>query len=172
MLAGQIPPLATHPRQPKLEGWTRFVCFSDAWWKQRKFGDSALKIRKQRIRTEGMATFLRSTVQKLMCLGGRYSRLCDTAPLALTVSQVLLHAGDFTMKGEVSQAAGSHHLPLIACPSLHAPSSFPIMGQVESFSEWLKQYPAREKIVIAGNHDLSFEPDALSKWVLSVQESA
>ena len=20
-------------RQPKLEGWTRFVCFSDAWWK-------------------------------------------------------------------------------------------------------------------------------------------
>jgi len=37
------------------------------------------------------------------------------------------------------------------------------IGQVASFSEWLKAYPAREKIVIAGNHDLTFEPDFMRK---------
>ncbi|CAE7632541.1 Mpped1 [Symbiodinium pilosum] len=82
--------------QPKLEGWTRFVCFSDTHGKH----------------------------------GNIPPQHCPEA-------DVLLHAGDFTMKGEVSQ--------------------------VESFSEWLKEYPAREKIVIAGNHDLTFEPEFMRK---------
>ncbi|CAK9013872.1 unnamed protein product [Durusdinium trenchii] len=47
-------------------------------------------------------------------------------------ADVLLHAGDFTMQGEIAK--------------------------VQSFAEWLKAYPAREKLVIAGNHDLSFDP--------------
>jgi len=44
---------------------------------------------------------------------------------------VLLHAGDFTNTGEVEQ--------------------------VRSFAEWLRNYPAAQKIVIAGNHDVTFE---------------
>mmetsp|Transcript_4403 Transcript_4403/g.11997 ORF Transcript_4403/g.11997 Transcript_4403/m.11997 type:complete len:274 (+) Transcript_4403:64-885(+) len=46
---------------------------------------------------------------------------------------VLLHAGDFTNTGEVEQ--------------------------VRSFAEWLQNYPAAQKIVIAGNHDVTFETE-------------
>lgn len=45
-------------------------------------------------------------------------------------ADVLLHAGDFTNTGEPEQ--------------------------VKSFGEWLSAYPAQEKIVIAGNHDITF----------------
>jgi hypothetical protein len=45
---------------------------------------------------------------------------------------VLLHAGDFSNAGETSQ--------------------------VESLSRWLAQYPAEHKVVIAGNHDITFHP--------------
>ncbi|CAL1144220.1 unnamed protein product [Cladocopium goreaui] len=48
-------------------------------------------------------------------------------------ADVLLHAGDFTNQGEVSQ--------------------------VQSFAQWLRDYPAKEKVVIAGNHDLSFDEE-------------
>eukprot|EP00434_Breviolum_minutum_P008565 symbB.v1.2.007556.t1/scaffold432.1/size246310/6 len=48
-------------------------------------------------------------------------------------ADVLLHAGDFTNSGELSQ--------------------------VKSFAQWLKEYPVKEKVVIAGNHDLSFDED-------------
>lgn len=47
-------------------------------------------------------------------------------------ADVLLHGGDFTNTGEVEQ--------------------------VKSFSEWLNAYPAAHKVVIAGNHDVTFEP--------------
>lgn len=50
----------------------------------------------------------------------------DSCPEA----DVLLHAGDFTNTGELEQ--------------------------VESFNEWLSNYPAKHKIVIAGNHDITF----------------
>lgn len=44
---------------------------------------------------------------------------------------VLVHCGDFTFAGKFSQ--------------------------VKRFAKWLNQQPAKHKIVIAGNHDLSFE---------------
>lgn len=48
-------------------------------------------------------------------------------------ADILLHGGDFTNTGEVNQVA--------------------------SFAQWLKDYPASHKVVIAGNHDITFEPD-------------
>lgn len=48
-------------------------------------------------------------------------------------ADVLLHAGDFTNTGELTQ--------------------------VQSFSEWLRGYPATHKVVIAGNHDITFQPE-------------
>lgn len=48
-------------------------------------------------------------------------------------ADVLLHAGDFTNTGEVEQ--------------------------IESFSEWLKAYPAAHKVVVAGNHDITFHEE-------------
>jgi len=78
--------------QPKPEGWTRFVCFSD---------------------THGSH---------------------DSIPAAHIVpGDVLIHAGDFTNTGE-----------------LH---------QVKSFSQWLKAYPCTHKVVIAGNHDITFDEE-------------
>merc|ERR1712216_815150 len=78
-------------QEPKLPGWTRFVCFSD---------------------THG---------------------LHDQIPGAHRVEgDVLVHAGDFMNTGEVEQ--------------------------VLSFAQWLTKYPAKHKIVIAGNHDITFQP--------------
>merc|ERR1712217_752813 len=78
--------------EPKPDGWTRFVCFSDTHGKH-----------------------------------GQIPR--EHYPAA----DVLLHAGDFTNTGEHQQ--------------------------VESFSQWLKDYPAEHKVVIAGNHDITFDPE-------------
>lgn len=55
----------------------------------------------------------------------------------LVEADVLLHAGDFTNTGEVEQ--------------------------VKSFSEWLRDYPATHKVVIAGNHDVTFDEAHYSK---------
>lgn len=35
----------------------------------------------------------------------------------------------------------------------------PSPRQVQSFAQWLRDYPAKEKVVIAGNHDLSFDEE-------------
>jgi len=48
-------------------------------------------------------------------------------------ADVLLHGGDFTNTGEADQ--------------------------VKSFASWLRSYPAKHKVVIAGNHDITFQPD-------------
>eukprot|EP00930_Biecheleria_cincta_P083109 TRINITY_DN72744_c0_g1_i1.p1 TRINITY_DN72744_c0_g1~~TRINITY_DN72744_c0_g1_i1.p1 ORF type:complete len:363 (+),score=49.72 TRINITY_DN72744_c0_g1_i1:160-1248(+) len=48
-------------------------------------------------------------------------------------ADVLLHAGDFTNTGELEE--------------------------VESFAKWLSAYPAKHKIVVAGNHDITFHEE-------------
>jgi len=48
-------------------------------------------------------------------------------------ADVLLHAGDFTNTGELEQ--------------------------IECFNQWLEAYPAKQKVVIAGNHDITFQED-------------
>lgn len=79
----------TDPIQPKPEGWTRFVCFSDTHGKHE-----------------------------------------EIPPSHIVPGDVLIHAGDFSNTGELEQ--------------------------IVSFSEWLKAYPCTHKIVIAGNHDITF----------------
>jgi len=82
--------------QPKPDGWTRFVCFSD---------------------THG---------------------LHDQIPKNhMPPADVLLHAGDFSNAGELEQ--------------------------VESLNTWMKAYPAQCKVVIAGNHDITFHEDYYQK---------
>ena len=57
-------------RQPKPEGWTRFVCFSDAQSKDGSFLTKTVrKPRQLRIHTGGMATFLRIIARKQMHTG-------------------------------------------------------------------------------------------------------
>lgn len=46
---------------------------------------------------------------------------------------IFIHAGDFTSCGE--------------------------MDEVKKFNEWLGKLPHKYKIVIAGNHELSFDPE-------------
>jgi len=48
-------------------------------------------------------------------------------------ADVLLHGGDFTNTGE--------------------------LDQIESFAAWLQAYPAKEKVVIAGNHETTFHEE-------------
>ena len=48
-------------------------------------------------------------------------------------ADVLLHAGDFSMIGEVNE--------------------------VINFNEWMGQLPYEHKLVIAGNHEVSFDED-------------
>jgi predicted phosphohydrolase len=61
--------------------------------------------------------------------------LSDTHGLPLEADlpdgDILLHAGDFTMRGEEAE--------------------------VEAFASWIAALPHREKVVIAGNHDFLFE---------------
>ncbi len=64
--------------------------------------------------------------------------LSDTHGLHRKISvpdgDLLIHAGDFTNMGEVEQ--------------------------VRDFNEWLGKHPHAHKIVIAGNHDISFQKNA------------
>jgi len=48
-------------------------------------------------------------------------------------ADVLLHGGDFTSTGRISD--------------------------VQSFNKWLLEYPAKHKVVIAGNHDITFDKE-------------
>eukprot|EP00906_Rhabdomonas_costata_P024156 RCo034766 len=53
--------------------------------------------------------------------------------LRIPPGDILIHAGDFSMSGEIEA--------------------------VRHFSAWLRSLPHRYKVVIAGNHDVTFEPE-------------
>lgn len=78
--------------EPKPEGWTRFVCFSD---------------------THGLHD--------------------DIPANHRPPADVLLHAGDFSNTGEFKE--------------------------VKSFADWLEAYPCAHRVVIAGNHDVTFHEE-------------
>jgi len=72
----------------------------------------------------------RESAVRFVCVSdthGRHSELTSKLP----EGDVLLHGGDFTMNGELQE--------------------------VVDFAEWLQSLPYAKKIVIAGNHDLSFD---------------
>lgn len=70
---------------------------------------------------------------RFVCISDTHGKHGDIVEEHMYAGDVLLHAGDFTQSGEV--------------------------GQCKSFAEWLDNYPAKHKIVIAGNHDITFEPE-------------
>jgi hypothetical protein len=69
---------------------------------------------------------------RFVCFSDTHSRI-GRATFDVPHGDVLLHAGDFTNTGRAKE--------------------------VELFGDWLEQQPFKHKIVIAGNHDLTFEVD-------------
>ncbi len=81
-----------------------------------------------------MANSSGSNTTRIVCISDTHSRY----NFALPAGDILVHAGDFSMTGEQTE--------------------------VENFIKWLKsltQY--RLKIIIAGNHDLTLEPEFYEK---------
>mmetsp|Transcript_14075 Transcript_14075/g.43576 ORF Transcript_14075/g.43576 Transcript_14075/m.43576 type:complete len:333 (-) Transcript_14075:19-1017(-) len=70
---------------------------------------------------------------RFVCFSDTHGLHGDIPKAHIVQADVLLHAGDFTNTGE--------------------------LDQVQSFVQWLHDYPAAKKVVIAGNHDLTFQPD-------------
>jgi len=70
---------------------------------------------------------------RFVCFSDTHGKHDCIAKNSLPKADVLLHAGDFTNTGEFEQ--------------------------VESFSKWLEAYPAKHKVVIAGNHDITFHEE-------------
>lgn len=73
---------------------------------------------------------------RFVCFSDTHGKHYSIAKQNYPQADVLLHAGDFTNTGELEQ--------------------------VESFSTWLDAYPAKHKIVIAGNHDITFHEEYYS----------
>ena len=71
---------------------------------------------------------------RFVCLSDTHNR---TDSLAVPIGDILIHAGDFTLKG----------LP----------------REVTKFNEFLARLPHKYKIVIAGNHDVTFESGKYSE---------
>jgi predicted phosphodiesterase len=73
---------------------------------------------------------------RFVCISDTHSQVENAKDLPFTIpdGDVFLHAGDFTEWGEI--------------------------GKVIEFNEWLGTLPHQHKVVIAGNHDLSFDPAA------------
>ena len=81
-----------------------------------------------------MASNTKSNTTRIVCISDTHSRY----HFALPAGDILVHAGDFTLTGE--------------------------QVEIEKFLACLKsltQY--RLKIIIAGNHDLTLEPDFYEK---------
>lgn len=64
----------------------------------------------------------------------------------LPAGDVLVHSGDFTFRGEFSAVA--------------------------QFANWMSQQPFKHKIVIAGNHELTFADPIMSPMVINLLKSA
>ncbi|XP_070533949.1 metallophosphoesterase MPPED2-like [Ptychodera flava] len=73
---------------------------------------------------------------RFVCVSDTHSQTHKMDPLP--DGDVLIHAGDFTQEG----------LP----------------QEVVKFNDWLGTLPYKHKIVIAGNHELSFDPVTIKSW--------
>ncbi|XP_033745150.1 metallophosphoesterase MPPED2-like [Pecten maximus] len=77
---------------------------------------------------------------RVVCISDTHSKVEMKDPEMIPHGDILLHAGDFTMKGEPNA--------------------------VNTFNKFLGQLPHKHKIVIAGNHDISFDDFIMSKTSL------
>ncbi|OWF35862.1 metallophosphoesterase MPPED2-like [Mizuhopecten yessoensis] len=74
---------------------------------------------------------------RVVCISDTHSKIEVQDPKTIPYGDILLHAGDFTMKGEPNA--------------------------VHKFNTFLGQLPHKHKIVIAGNHEISFDDNIMSK---------
>lgn len=76
---------------------------------------------------------------KIVCISDTHA---DHSKLVVPDGDILIHAGDFTNRGE-------HH-------------------EITSFANWLRVQPHKVKIVIPGNHDITFEKyESIARELLS-----
>ncbi|XP_048728338.2 metallophosphoesterase domain-containing protein 1-like isoform X1 [Ostrea edulis] len=69
---------------------------------------------------------------RFVCISDTHGKI-ERSPLCMPPGDVLLHAGDFTMRGQ--------------------------MKEIEKFDSYLGYLPYKVKVVIAGNHDLTLDDD-------------
>eukprot|EP00931_Biecheleriopsis_adriatica_P063760 TRINITY_DN38678_c0_g1_i1.p1 TRINITY_DN38678_c0_g1~~TRINITY_DN38678_c0_g1_i1.p1 ORF type:complete len:539 (-),score=114.45 TRINITY_DN38678_c0_g1_i1:143-1759(-) len=82
---------------------------------------------------------------RFVCISDTHGRHHDLTNL-LPAGDILLHAGDFTMSGE--------------------------LRELVDFGKWLKSLPFERKIVVAGNHDLTLDADYEQNEHPSIVETA
>jgi len=70
---------------------------------------------------------------RFVCWSDTHGRHDSIPKHSYPKADVLLHCGDFTNAGE--------------------------QEQIESFNKWLEGYPAKHKVIIAGNHDITFHEE-------------
>lgn len=75
---------------------------------------------------------------RVVCMSDTHSKT-DLMKYEIPFGDIFIHAGDFTSCGE--------------------------MEEVKQFNEWLGRLPHTYKIVIAGNHELSFDPKLTSSMI-------
>lgn len=68
---------------------------------------------------------------RVVCMSDTHSKT-HLMKYEIPFGDIFIHAGDFTSCGE--------------------------MNEVKNFNEWIGRLPHKHKIVIAGNHELSFDP--------------
>ena len=74
---------------------------------------------------------------RIVCISDTHSSVENVhPPYKVPDGDILVHAGDFTELGEVDK--------------------------VKEFNRWLGSLPHKHKIVVAGNHDTSFDPSVIS----------
>jgi len=74
---------------------------------------------------------------RIVCISDTHSSVENVQPpYNVPDGDILIHAGDFTNDGEVEK--------------------------VKEFNQWLGMLPHKHKIVVAGNHDTSFDPSVIA----------
>merc|ERR1719264_1866560 len=75
---------------------------------------------------------------RIVCISDTHSLVENVQPpFNIPDGDILIHAGDFTNQGN--------------------------LDKVEEFNSWLGSLPHRHKVVIAGNHDLSFDYEKIQR---------
>lgn len=86
---------------------------------------------------------------KVVCVSDthhRYGQGKEYPELVTPPGDVLIHAGDFTMRGQV--------------------------GELAAFDEWLGRQPQAIKIIVPGNHDWLFQKDYYAAAVMAGNATA
>ncbi len=74
---------------------------------------------------------------RFACFSDTHTQTPNFKPEFIVPCDVLIHAGDFSNTGTKKE--------------------------VDTFRKWLLDYPAKHRVVIAGNHDITFQPDFYEK---------